>query len=195
MTVEMLSKILVSSLTRPKVGIRTVFKWQLSLQDSALALTLTAVVSAVLITLLIGPLPPQVDPVTAAMFGSPFYLAIVQLVGLAMIAVCLHLLGRVFGGQGTLPQAVVMMAWLEVILILISTVQSVALILVPPVGVVLVPVGMVLSLWLITNFVAELHGFGSLVMTLLGVIAAFIAAVFAMIFAFFVLFVLGILHV
>ena len=195
MTVEMLSKILVSSLTRPKVGIRTVFKWQLSLQDSALALTLTAVVSAVLITLLIGPLPPQVDPVTAAMFGSPFYLAIVQLVGLAMIAACLHLLGRVFGGQGTLPQAVVMMAWLEVILILISTVQSVALILVPPVGVVLVPVGMVLSLWLITNFVAELHGFGSLVMTLLGVIAAFIAAVFAMIFAFFVLFVLGILHV
>ena len=195
MTLDMLLKTLVSSLKRPKEGISAVFKWQLSLQDSALALTLTAVVSAVLISLLIGPLPPEVDPVTAAMLGSPFYLAIVQLVGLAMIAACLHLLGRVFGGQGTLPQAVVMMAWLEVILILISTVQSVALILVPPVGVVLVPVGMVLSRWLITNFVAELHGVGSLVMTLLGVIAAFIAAVFAMIFAFFVLFVLGILHV
>ena len=195
MTLDMLLKTLVSSLKRPKEGISAVFKWQLSLQDSALALTLTAVVSAVLISLLIGPLPPEVDPVTAAMLGSPFYLAIVQLAGLAMIAVCLHLLGRMFGGKGTLPQAVVMMAWLEVILILISTVQSAALILVPPVGVLLVPVGMVLSLWLITSFVAELHGFVSLAMTLLGVIAAFIAAVFAMIVVFFFLFVLGILHV
>ena len=195
MTLDMLLKTLVSSLKRPKEGISAVFKWQLSLQDSALALTLTAVVSAVLISLLIGPLPPEVDPVTAAMLGSPFYLAIVQLAGLAMIAVCLHLLGRMFGGKGTLPQAVVMMAWLEVILILISTVQSAALILMPPVGVLLVPVGMVLSLWLITSFVAELHGFASLAMTLLGVIAAFIAAVFAMIVVFFFLFVLGILHV
>ncbi|MBC7739270.1 MAG: hypothetical protein H7245_19145, partial [Candidatus Saccharibacteria bacterium] len=105
------------------------------------------------------------------------------------------LLGRVFSGHGTLPQAVAMMAWLEVILILISTVQSVALILLPPLGVVLVPVGMVLSLWLITNFVAELHGFESLALTLLGVIAAFVAAVIAMIVVFFFLFALGILHV
>ena len=195
MTLDMLSKTLVSSLRQPKVGISAVFKWQLSLQDSALALTLTAVVSAVLLSLFIGPLPPEVDPVTAAMLSSPFYLAIVQLVGLAMISLSLHLLGRVFSGHGTLPQAVAMMAWLEVILILISTVQSVALILLPPLGVLLVPVGMVLSLWLITNFVAELHGFESLGLTLLGVIAAFVAAVIAMIVVFFFLFALGILHV
>lgn len=191
----MILQVLELSLKDPKRAIRAVLNWRLSLVESALALTLAAVLSAGLMSLVIGPLPPGIDPVSAAMLTNPVYLAVVQLGGLAMIALFLFLLGRVAGGRGTLPEAVAMMAWLEGVLVMISVVQVLALLVFPPLGLLLVPVGMVLSLWLITNFVAELHGFPSLLLTLLGVIAAFIGAVIAMILVFFLLFALGILHV
>lgn len=195
MMLDRLLKTLRLSLQRPKQGMRVVLGWQLSLQESALALLLTAVVSATLISLVIGPMPPEMDKVTAELLASPFSLAFVQAVGLAMMALCLHLMGRMAGGRGTLPQAVMVMAWLEVILILISVLQTVTLLVLPPLGLLLVVGGMILSLWLIANFVAELHGFDSLFLTLLGVAAAFVAAIFAMIFLMFMAFLLGVLHV
>lgn len=191
----MILQVLQLSLKSPKSAIRTVLDWRLSLGESALALTLMAVLSAGLMSLVIGPLPTEIDPVSAAVLTNPVYLAAVQLVGLAMISLFLFLLGRVAGGRGTLPEAVAMMAWLEALLILISVVQVVALVLLPPLGLLLVVGGMVLSVWLTTNFVAELHGFASLLLTLLGVIAAFIGAVIAMLLVFLLLFVLGVLHV
>lgn len=191
----MILQVLQLSFKSPKAAIRTVLNWRLSLGESALALTLMAVLSAGLMSLVVGPLPAGIDPVSAAMLTNPVYLAAVQLVGLAMISLFLFLLGRVAGGRGTLPQAVAMMAWLEGVLILISVVQVVALVLLPPLGLVLLLAGMGLSLWLVTNFVAELHGFPSLLLTLLGVIAAFIGAVIAMIVVFLLLFALGVLHV
>ena len=191
----MILQVLQLSLKSPKSAIRTVLDWRLSLGESALALTLMAVLSAGLMSLVVGPLPTEIDPVSAAVLTNPVYLAAVQLVGLAMISLFLFLLGRVAGGRGTLPEAVAMMAWLEALLILISVVQVVALVLLPPLGLLLVVGGMVLSVWLTTNFVAELHGFASLLLTLLGVIAAFIGAVIAMLLVFLLLFVLGVLHV
>ena len=191
----MILQVLQLSLKSPKSAIRTVLDWRLSLGESALALTLMAVLSAGLMSLVIGPLPTEIDPVSAAVLTNPVYLAAVQLVGLAMISLFLFLLGRVAGGRGTLPETVAMMAWLEALLILISVVQVVALVLLPPLGLLLVVGGMVLSVWLTTNFVAELHGFASLLLTLLGVIAAFIGAVIAMLLVFLLLFVLGVLHV
>ncbi|MBC7477855.1 MAG: YIP1 family protein [Pseudorhodobacter sp.] len=191
----MILQVLQLSLKSPKAAIRTVLNWRLSLGESALALTLMAVLSAGLMSLVVGPLPAGIDPVSAAMLTNPVYLAAVQLVGLAMISLFLFLLGRVAGGRGTLPEAVAMMAWLEGVLILISVVQVVALVLLPPLGLVLLLAGMGLSLWLVTNFVAELHGFPSLLLTLLGVIAAFVGAVIAMILVFLLLFALGVLHV
>lgn len=195
MTLDSLLKTLNLSLLRPREGIRHVLGWHLSLQDSVLALGLTAVVSAGLISLVVGPMPPEIDPLSAAMLTSPIYLALMQFVGLGMIALFLHLMGRVFGGRGTLPEAVTMMAWMEGLLILLSVVQSVIMFVAPPFGAILVPLGLVISLWLISNYVAELHGFNSLMATLFGVIAAFLAAGVAMIFVFFLAFALGILHV
>ena len=195
MTLDSLLQTLRSSLVSPREGIRIVMGWRLSLQDSILALGLTAVVSAGLISLVVGTLPPNMDPVSAAMLTNPIYLALMQFVGLGMIALCLHLLGRVFKGHGTLPEAVALMAWLEAVLILLSVAQSVIVFLFPPLGLILVPLGLMISLWLITNYVAELHGFTSLPLTLFGVIGAFLAAGIVMVFVFFFAFALGILHV
>ena len=195
MTLETLLKTLQLSLHRPRDGMRVVLGWQLSLSESVTVLSLMAVLSAALISLVIGPLPPEIDPVSAVMLSNPVYLAAVQLAGLAMISTFLDLLGRVAKGNGTLSQAFALMAWLEALMIVVSVAQSVVLLLFPALGLILVPAGMVYSLWLMTNFVAEMHGFRSRFLTLLGVIAAFTGSIIAMILVFFLLFALGILHV
>ena len=195
MTLDSLLKTLRLSLLHPRAGMRAVLDWRLTLQDSALALLLMAVVSAGLLSLVVGPVPAEMDPVSAALLTNPIYLAAMHLVGLGMIALFLHLLGRLAKGRGTLPEAVAMMAWLEAVLIVVSVAQSLIVLLLPPTALILLPLGIILNLWLITSFVAELHGFRSLVLTLLGVIAAFIAAAIAIVFALLLAVALGILHV
>lgn len=194
MTLDMLLKTAWLSLRFPRLGFRVVLSWRLSLMESALALTLMAIVSAVLVSPFIK-LPPEIDPISAAMLTNPLYLALVQLAGLAMIAVMVHLLGRFTKGRGTLPEAVAMFAWAEVLWIAISVVETLVLILLPPLGVLVVLIGTLMSLWLLVNFTAELHGYASLPLTLLGVIAAGVAALFGTMVLFFLLFILGVLHV
>ena len=143
MTLNQLVKTLRLSLLSPRDGMRAVLELRLTLQDSVMALALTAVVSAGLISFVVGPMPPEMDPVSAAMLTNPIYLALMQLVGLGMVALFLHLLGRIWNGRGTLPQAVTMMAWMEAVLIIVSVVQSVVVSVVPPLAVILVPLGTV----------------------------------------------------
>jgi len=172
-----------------------VLNWVITPIEAAMALVLMAVVSALLLSLSLGPLPPELDPITRAMLTSPMYLALVQVVGMFALAVSLHLLGRFAKGRGTWPQAILLMAWLEALLIALSVVQVIGVLLLPILGLVLFPLGIVLSVWWVVSFVAELHGFQSFFLTLLGVIAAFVAAVFGMVVVFVFLFALGVLHV
>ena len=195
MNLEILTKTAKLSLLRPREGFRVVLGWNLSLSESALALTLMAVLSAGLISLVLGPVPPEIDPVTARILANPIYLAVAQLAGLVTLGACVHLLGRVTKGQGTIPQAIAMMAWFEALMIAVSLAQSVVLMLVPPLGVLLIPAGMILSLWLIASFTAELQGYASVFLSLLGVIAAFVVAMFGLVFVLFLALALGVLHV
>ena len=194
MTLDTLVKTAKLSLFRPREGLRHVLGWNLSLGESGLALTLMAVLSAGLISLILGPLPPEIDPVTARILTSPIYLAVAQLAGLGALGVCVHVLGSMTKGRGTLPQAIAMMAWFEALMIAISLVQTVVMLVFPPLGLLLVPAGMILSLWLIGSFTAELQGYASVFLSLLGVIAAFVVAMFAVVFILFLALALGVLH-
>lgn len=199
MMLDKLMKIVRLSLLHPRAGMRTVLNWRLSKPDAWLALALTAVVSGGFMSLLVGKLPPEIDPVSAAFLSSPILLVLVQGAGLAMGALFLFLLGRVSGGTGTLPEAVVTMAWLEVVLLCIAIVQVVGVMLLPPLGLLLFVACTIYSLWLVTHFVAELHGYTSHLLTLLGVVAAFFIAAIAtgvvMVLVVFLMFLVGILHV
>ena len=50
-----------------------------------------------------------------------------------------HVLGSMTKGRGTLPQAIAMMAWFEALMIAISLVQTVVMLVFPPLGLLLVP--------------------------------------------------------
>lgn len=194
MTFDTLLKAALLSLRTPRDGLRIVFGWRLSMQDGVIALVLAGVLSALFGSLVIQ-VPPEIDPVSRAMLTNPLYLAVTQVVGLGLIALCIHGLGLVFKGRGTLDQAVVMIAWVQMLWVAILVVEIVALLLFPPLGMIVLVVGMVFSLRLLVGFTAELHGFQSWFLTLLGVIAAFFAAMLAAVFVLFFALLLGVMHV
>lgn len=155
---------------------------QLGMPDSArwAALVLMAVASAIVMHA-VAVMAPSVGPegeVTA--LPGPFFWAGMVGFGMGMTALLAYGVGRWRGGRGTLPDAVLLVAWLQVVQLALVFVQMLLLVLVPPLASVLELASVVIFLWLLTNFVAELHGFRSVGMVLAGVLATFVVMVLVM---------------
>ena len=74
----------------------------------------------------------------------------------------------------------ILIAWLQFIQLLVVAAQILLMIVLPAVAPVLEIAGVILFLWLLVNFVAEMHGFRSLGLVFLGVIITFVGAVFVL---------------
>jgi hypothetical protein len=165
---------------RPRDGARAVMRLDLPPQARWAALALMAVASALLTALSMGLLPADMRARAAEGFPSPLASAALQL-GVLIVAVhAIHRIGRWRGGRGSLGDAVVVVAWLQFILLLLQVVQVVAQLLLPPVSDALGIVGIVLFYWLLTNFVAEVHGFPSLIKVFAGIVLATVVLAFAL---------------
>jgi len=108
-----------------------------------------------------------------------------QALSLLTIAVAITWMGRLFGGRGTFPDALLLVAWLEFLLTLAQAVQMVVMIALPPLGALVALGVMGAFLWLMAQFIATLHGFRSLLKVFLGMgvgfasIVVFLALLFA----------------
>jgi hypothetical protein len=109
---------------------------------------------------------------------GPFFWAGMVAFGMVMTAILAHFVGRWRGGKGELADAVILIAWLQFIQLLLVVVQLILLVALP-VAAPIVEIGsLFIFLWLLVNFVAEMHGFRSLGLVFLGVIITFVVAVF-----------------
>lgn len=97
-----------------------------------------------------------------AVFANPVAVGAFQLAVLLVTIGAVYGIGRMMGGTGTLEEAALLVAWLQFIMVCLQVVQTVALVLVPPLGALIGIASLVLFLWLLTHFVAVLHGFQSL---------------------------------
>lgn len=149
-----------------------------------MSLLLMAVASTVLTHISFAMMPVDSREVWGPAMGSPIRTAMLQWVVLLISVHAIHKVGRWRGGKGTLQGAVVLVAWLQFILLCLQIVQLVTQALLPPLSDVLGIFGLVLFLWLLTNFTAELHGFSSLGMTFLGIMVTLFAASVVMAFIF-----------
>lgn len=125
------------------------------------ALFLMVAIVAVLSALLAG-IFQLLIPATVQNVG-PMPGVVALTIGLVILgtAIGLHYAGRAFGGTGRLPDAILLMVWLQVILLLIQAAQNIVLLVAPgAVGVVFL-VAFGYTLWLMINFIDVLHGFGS----------------------------------
>jgi hypothetical protein len=172
----------------PRGGARRIMGLRLSLREGWTALALMAVASAVLTHISFILSPPLTREFFSDAMSSPIRTAILQGVVMLIGSWSMFWFGAARGGRGTLPQAVALAAWLQFILLVLQVVQLVAQVILPPLSGIIGIVGVVLFFWLLTHFVAEMHGFTSLPMTFLGIIAAMIAVGMAMALVFSMLF-------
>lgn len=165
----------LDTLRDPREGARAIMALHIERRQRWEILLLIVVLSAVLaqLTFLIagsggasiaGPFP-----------ASPFTLGIVQLFLLLAMVGGIHVIGRRAGGTGELDDAILLVAWLQFIMICLQVLQTAALFLLPPLSLLIGIAGLVLFFWLLTNFIAELHGFKSLTAILVGIMISMVA--------------------
>ncbi|SFG06485.1 Yip1 domain-containing protein [Palleronia marisminoris] len=97
----------------------------------------------------------------APQFLSPFAFGAIQLFILALSVLLIDRIGRAMGGHGRIEDAILAVTWLQFVMICLQIVQTLFLFTLPGIAGLILIGGLILFLYLLTAFVAELHGFES----------------------------------
>lgn len=162
------------TLRDPRAGARAVMDLRLPLPVMWTALALTAVMSAILLHVSFALLTPAERGMVPLLPG-PFESVVLQSAVIVVTALLAHYLGRMRGGQGSFPEALILMIWLQAILLAFQALQIVALVALPAVTDLIGLLVLGVFMWLLTAFVAELHRFSSMGKVFLGIVGAILA--------------------
>lgn len=103
---------------------------------------------------------------------DPVIMAALQFASLLIMAAAIYGVGRAFGGKGGWDGALALVVWLQVIMLGVAALQTALYLLVPALAQIVGLLSIVLLLWLLTNFTAELHGFTNLWVVFFGILGA-----------------------
>ena len=163
------------TLVNPASAARYVMGLGLDAGQGLMALGLTAVCATLLTAMMQAFMGPIDDPAMQEMFNRPFILAISQFGLMALGAFLMWRVGRIFGGKGSFAQSLALVAWLEVVLILLQVAALVVQLALPLFA---LPVGLAsvfAFFYLLTHFTAALNGFVSLTKTFFAILGTAIA--------------------
>ncbi len=166
------------SVQSPRAGARYLLDLNLPLNARWLMFWLVATAAAVLTHVGFSLLPVESTQFMAAAMTSPIRTAALQAGFLLLTVLGVYHVGRSRGGKGNFADALLLVSWLQVILLGLQVAQIAALLVLPPVAEIIGVVGLVLSFWLLTQFIMELHGFTSAARVFLGIIVTLLAAAF-----------------
>ena len=180
MTLADLQGLLRLTLVNPRAAAAALKALNLPLAIGWTAILLMSVVSAGLGFVGFSMAPIEMDPAMARLFGSPLNTALIQLGALALTGVLAFWVGQRFGGTGTLAQALVLVAWVQLPPILLQLAQIIAMQLVPALAPLIGLAGFALYAVLLSLFIAELHGFRSGVLVFFAMLGvSFVVAIAA----------------
>jgi hypothetical protein len=166
------------SLQSPRDAIRQVIASDPPMTARWIALLLVAIVSTFLMLLSLSLVPPEdLPPALVRSMDSPLSLAALHLAMLVVSAHLLFRLGRFRNGRGSFADSLTVLIWFQIIMLAVQAVQLALQVLLPPFALAAYLAGLVLFFWLLTNFVAELHGFASLTRTFFGILVALAALI------------------
>jgi hypothetical protein len=170
------------TLRDPRDGVRRILAAAPSMQARWLGLAIIAIGSAILthLSFLLFPEAEQ-DPLMQFMSG-PLRSAALQGVLFLAVAQLVWRLGRLRGGKGSFADALLIMVWLQFIMLVVQAALMVLMAVAPPLAVLANLAGLGLFFWLLTNFVAELHGFRSLPAVFGGIVFGAILLAFGLAF-------------
>lgn len=108
---------------------------------------------------------------------SPFSAVFVHGGALVLVVVAIHWVGRVLGGTGSFQESLLLMTWMQFIFVVLQVAQTIALLVIPIVAELIGIGALLMFFWLLTNFIAVVHGFRSLGMVFVGMILSAIGIV------------------
>lgn len=173
---ELLTALARESLSDPRQAARRIMALNLPFPARWSALLLVSVLSSLLmhLGLSLGQAMPGAAETPPFPMG-PFW-TVLLFWGSVMLTVGLvHHVGRWRGGRGRFDDALILMVWVQVMLLAVQVVQLVAIVVLPPLALLLGWIGFGLFVWLMANFTAELHGFAKLGPVLVGMVATLLA--------------------
>lgn len=163
----------------PRAGARALLAMGLPMSARWLAFGVVISGSSLLTILAVRLSPSGAEPAVAEVLSQPIALAVMQGVVMLVFAQLMARVGQMAGGTGGFADALLLLTWVQVILMLLQVAQVVLELAIPAAADLLGLLGLGLMLWLVTHFVAELHGFTSLGSVFAGVIGTVLAAGFA----------------
>ena len=160
--------ILKVSFLDPKSGAAKILRWQFQI-TTLIEFTLLALILSSILTQLHIVILPVEDEVTTPessigiiqFLDNPFANLILEATGLAITVLGVFLVGKLFGGIGSLQKTLILAVWLNYIMIVFQAVSLVITVIVPVLDYIFFPAGIILFFWLFSNFVTVLHGFKS----------------------------------
>ena len=117
---------------------------------------------------------------TSGLLAMPIATGAIQLGVLLASIYVIYFVGRGFGGTGSVEETTLLMAWLQFVMVCVQVVQTVFLLIAPALGGMIGILAVALFLWLLTNFVAVIHGFKSLGQVFAMILVSMIVIAFAL---------------
>jgi len=168
------------SITNPREGAEEILS--LGIPPSALGpfLLLVVILSTILGQVSTFLILGTTDIAGSGMLAMPAVTGALQMLVLVVSIYVIHLVGRGFGGTGSVAEAALLMGWLQFIMVCVQAVQVFLTIFAPPVANVVGFAALVLFMWLLTNFIAVLHGFKSLGQVFVMILLSLFVVAFAL---------------
>ncbi|TYB91052.1 Yip1 family protein [Oceaniovalibus sp. ACAM 378] len=107
-----------------------------------------------------------------AFFVSPLRMGLIQLSLLVLVVFAVFWFGRACGGTGRFQDGLVLVVWLQFMMVCLQVLQTLAILVFPALAWIIGIFGLVLFLWLLTNFIAIAHGFKSHAKVFLMIVAS-----------------------
>ncbi|PPB79711.1 Yip1-like protein [Albidovulum inexpectatum] len=171
---DFLRDLLVQTFREPRLAAQRLMALDLPVDARWAALGLVSILSVIETHLAVMILPRLGQSPAFLMMANPLTAALMQFATLAIVSAAIAQGGRIFGGNGRFADALILVAWVEFVLTIAQLVQTVALLLLPPIGLAVGIAALAVFVWLMVQFTAALHGFADAMKVLLGLVAGFI---------------------
>ncbi len=161
-----LYQLLAETLTAPRSAAQKILSIRGGYALALIAVGALACISALISVLPNLSVPASGNPMMDNLIARPLLLAAIQAGGMALFAGIITGVGRLFGGTGRLVQALLMLAWVDFFLLVAQLALLVIVLILPFLAGPLVLFIMVVSAWVMSSFIAALHGFEKTLPTL-----------------------------
>lgn len=149
------------SITAPRLAARRVIDMPVP-QAAVWQAFVLSVVLSVLQSEVFARLLPGAGGLLFQMPNSPLASVIVGVVSLFAMVLATYYVGRLFKGEGSFDGALRINIWLQLAVVALNLIQLVLFLLIPPMSLIIGVASIIVMMWMLTNFVAELHGFRAL---------------------------------